>query len=131
MISYKCNVTPQGLNDGKNPTCHNLKGMTKQFNNQTLIVGFAHYLKCARYKSQRKLKRMLVNDHAIFLKYFPKNDLCLFWPTPQKGGHMLRSLRGKNFARISNVVRNGGAPNCLHMLHPIKICKNPTKTWKL
>jgi hypothetical protein len=32
---------------------------------------------------------MLENDHAIFLKYFPKNDLCFFSPIAQKGGHVV------------------------------------------
>jgi hypothetical protein len=63
--------------------------MIRRINNETLVVGFAHDLKCAQYKSKGKLKRMLVNDHAIFFKYFPKNDLCFFWPIAQKGGHML------------------------------------------
>ncbi len=59
--------------------------MTRRINNQTLVVGLAHDLKCAQYKSKGKLKRMLVNYHTIFLKYFPKNDLCFIGQLLKKG----------------------------------------------
>ncbi len=61
------------------------KRMSRRVNNQTLVVGFTHDFKCAWYKSKGKLKRMLENDHAIFLKYFPKSDLCFFGQLFKRG----------------------------------------------
>jgi hypothetical protein len=54
----------------------------------------------------------------------------LFWPTIQKGGHMLQPLREKSFLLISNVFGKGRAPIYSHLLPLTKSNKNPTKTWK-
>jgi hypothetical protein len=68
-----------------------------------------------------------MNGCLIFLKYSFEYDLCSFWLIVQKGGHMLHAWREQDLMLISNVLRKGMAPNCLLLLPPTKMRKNPTK----